>query len=66
VRAIYWGALVRGEVAPNPTTALELPSVRGKRDRIVSAEEAARLVAALPEQDRALWRAAFDAGLRLG
>ena len=45
---------------------LELPSVRGGRDRIASPEEAARLIAALPESDRALWATALYAGLRRG
>lgn len=43
-----------------------LPAVRGKRDRIASPEESARLLAALPECDRPLWAVAFYAGLRLG
>jgi len=34
VRAIFRRAVARGEVAINPTTGLELPSVRGTRDRI--------------------------------
>jgi integrase len=38
----------------------------GKRDRIASPEEAAALIAALLEGDRALWVTAFYAGLRLG
>ena len=35
---------------------LELPAVRGRRDRIASPEEAAALLDALPEDDRALGR----------
>ncbi len=46
--------------------ALELPAVRGRRDRIASPEEAARLLAALPEKDRALWATAMYAGPRRG
>ena len=56
----------RGEVDLNPTTGLELPAVRGKRDRIASPEEAARLIAALPASDRALWATAMYGGLRRG
>ncbi|MDP8943141.1 MAG: site-specific integrase [Actinomycetota bacterium] len=56
----------RGELAVNPTTGLELPAVRGKRDRIASPEEAAALIAAVPEGDRALWATAMYAGLRRG
>ena len=50
----------------NPTTGLELPAVRGRRDRIASPTEAAALIEALPERDRALWATALYAGLRRG
>jgi integrase len=43
LRVIFRRALVRGEVAINPTVGLELPAVRGRRDRIASPEEAAQL-----------------------
>jgi integrase len=66
IRAIYRRALARGDVAVNPTRGLELPAVRGKRDRIVSPEEAEALLAALPERDRALWATALYGGLRRG
>jgi integrase len=66
LRAIYRRALARGDVALNPTRGLELPAVRGKRDRIVSPDEAEALLAALPERDRALWATALYAGLRRG
>lgn len=49
LRAIFRRALARGEVALNPVAGVELPSVRGRRDRIASPAEAAALVAALPE-----------------
>jgi integrase len=58
--------MVRGEVAINPTAGLQLPAVRGRRDRIATAREADSLVAALPEGDRAVWATAFLAGLRRG
>ncbi len=45
---------------------VELPAVRGKRDRVVSVEEADALLAALPDEDRAAWATAFFAGLRRG
>lgn len=48
LRAIYRRAIARGEVEVNPTTGLELPAVRSKRDRIASPEEAASLIGALP------------------
>jgi integrase len=66
LRAIYRRAVSRGEVAVNPTTGLELPAVRGKRDRIASPTEAEALIAALPAGDRPLWATAMYAGLRLG
>ncbi len=65
VRATYRRALVRGEVAVNPTTGLELPAVRGTRDRVANPEEAKRLLDAL-QRDRALWATALFAGLRRG
>ena len=66
LRAIYRRALSRGEVSLNPTTGIELPAVRGRRERIATAEQAAALIAGAPENDRALWAAAFYAGLRRG
>lgn len=66
LRVIYRRAANRGEVATIPTTGLELPAVRGRRDRIASPAEACALLAALPEQDRAIWATAFYAGLRRG
>lgn len=66
LRAIYRRAVARGEVTVNPTTGLELPAVRGRRDRIASPAEAAALLAALPEGDQALWATAMYAGLRRG
>jgi integrase len=66
LRALFRRALVRGEVAINPTTGLELPAVRGHRDRIATPDEAAALVAAVPDADRAVWATALYAGLRRG
>jgi len=66
LRAIYRRAVARGELTVNPTTGLELPAVRGKRDRVASPGEAERLLGALPESDRALWATALYAGLRRG
>lgn len=65
LRVIYRRAIVRGEVAINPTIGIELPAVRGTRDRIASPDEANRLLGAL-ERDRLLWATAAYAGLRLG
>jgi integrase/recombinase XerC len=66
VRAIYRWLLRRGKVALNPTTGLDLPAVTGRRERVASPAEAVELLAALPEDDRALWATAFYGGLRRG
>jgi len=66
LRAIFRRSVARGDVAVNPTAGLELPAVRGKRDRIVSPAQAAELLAVLPDEDRALWASALYAGLRRG
>jgi integrase len=66
LRAIFRRAVARGEVAVNPTSGLELPAMEGVRDRVASPAEAAELLAALPERDRALWATAMYAGLRRG
>lgn len=66
VRAIYRRALQRDIVQVNPTEGLALPAVEGRRDRVASPEEAAELLAALPEEDPTVWATALYAGLRLG
>ncbi len=66
LRAIFRRALARGEVAVNPTSGLELPAMEGARDKIASPAEAAELLSALPERDRAIWATALYAGLRRG
>jgi integrase len=66
LRTIFRRAVARGEVAVNPTSGLELPAMEGTRDRIASPAEAAELLAALPERDRAIWATAMYAGLRRG
>jgi integrase len=66
LRMLFRRALARGEVVINPTAGLELPAVRGRRDRIASPEEAAALIAGASESDRALWAMAFYSGLRRG
>jgi len=66
VRVIYRHALRRDEVAVNPTSDLDLPNGHKPRERAASATEAATLLAALPDADRALWATAFYAGLRRG
>lgn len=66
LRVLYRRALRAGQVAVSPLEHLELPAVRGTRDRVASPEEAAALLAALPAGDRAVWATALYAGLRLG
>jgi integrase len=66
LRVIFRRAIEDGDLAVNPTGHLRLPAVRGRRERIASPEEAALLLAALPERDRAVWATALYAGLRRG
>ena len=67
LRAIYRRACrPGGEVAINPTTGLQLPAPTGRRDRVVSPDEAQSYLAALPDRDRALWATALFGGLRRG
>jgi integrase len=66
VRVIFRRAHRRDEIAVDPTVELELPAVRGRRDRIATRAEAAALLDALPGSERALWATAFYAGLRRG
>jgi integrase len=63
---IYRRAVRRGDVAVNPTSGLQLPAARGRRERVASPAEAAELIAALLPRDRALWASAMYAGLRRG
>jgi integrase len=66
LRAIFRRAVARGELAVNPCDGLELPAVRGRRERFASPEEAEALIAAAPERDRVIWATAMYAGLRIG
>lgn len=66
VRVICRHAIERDELLVNPTTNLRLPVANGRRERVASPAEAAELIAALPESDRALWSTACYAGLRRG
>lgn len=66
LRAIFRQAISMDEVAVNPTTGVQLPAVRGKRDRIAAPDEAQKLIDALAVDDRAIWASAMYAGLRLG
>jgi integrase len=66
IRAVYRRAMSRGDVTINPTTGLDIPASRGRRDRIASPDECRRLLEALPAGDRPLWATAMFAGLRRG
>jgi integrase len=66
LQAIYRHAVRREIVPVNPTRDVDLPIARGRRDRIATAVEARRLLAALPDCDRVIWATAFYAGLRRG
>ncbi|HXW58562.1 MAG TPA: tyrosine-type recombinase/integrase [Solirubrobacteraceae bacterium] len=68
LRAVYKRAMARPEsgITINPTTGLQMPAVRGGRDRIADPEEASKLLDALDSKDRALWATAMYAGLRRG
>jgi integrase len=66
LRAIFRRALSLGELAINPCTGLELPAVRGRRERYASPEEAEQLLAAVPARDQPIWATAMYGGLRRG
>jgi hypothetical protein len=66
VRVLFRRAVRSDEILIDPTHDLELPAVRGRRDRIESPENAQRLLDALPDDQRALWTVAMFAGLRRG
>jgi integrase len=66
LRLVYRWARSRGIVALDPTDGLELPEkARGTRVP-PSPADAAALLAAVPDSDRALWGVAMLAGLRRG
>ena len=66
VRAIFRRAVRREDVALNPTSDLEVPHDRGRRERVATPTEAMQLLDALTDADRALWATAFFTGLRRG
>ncbi len=66
LRVLCRRAINRDVITVDPTDGLELRRPKGARDRIASGEEAAALLDALPEADRALWATALYAGLRRG
>lgn len=66
LQALYRWAEKRDMVTIDPTGNLELPALGGRRERAATSTEAAVLLAALPDEDRALWATAAYAGLRRG
>lgn len=66
VRALYGWARPRGLATANPCEGVRLPAARGKRDRIATPQEAAKLVAALEVEERAAFGLAVYGGLRAG
>lgn len=54
-----------GDVAVNPTSGLDLPAVRGRRERVASPAEAEALLSALPDAERALDSALRDSAIRV-
>jgi integrase len=66
LRAIFKRAVKRGELAVNPCAELDMPAVSGHRERFADPAEAAALIEAAPEADRAIWATALYAGLRRG
>jgi integrase len=66
LQAIYRRARSREGIPINPTHNLELPMPDPGEIEIVSPEIAARLIEALPTEDRPAWATALYAGLRYG
>lgn len=66
LRVICRRAIERDEIMVNPTAHVKLPAATGRRERVATPAEAAALLAALPDDERALWATAFYAGLRRG
>lgn len=66
LQAIYRRARSREGIPVNPTHDLELPMPDPGEIEIVSPETAARLIDALPAEDRSIWATALYAGLRYG
>jgi integrase len=66
LRLVYRYARGKGIVYADPTDGLELPEKARGRRLPPSPADAAGLLAAAPEQDRAVWATAMLAGLRRG
>ena len=66
LRVIFRRAIRRDEISIDPTDNLDLPAIRGRRDRIEPPERAHEYLAALPDSERAFWAVALFCGLRRG
>ena len=66
LRVIFRRAMRRDEISIDPTDNLDLPAIRGRRDRIEPPERAHEYLAALPDSERAFWAVALFCGLRRG
>jgi integrase len=66
IAAIYRFEVSRGRLKDNPTRGLDLPSPDNRGERFASPDEAAALLAALPDTDRPIWATAFYTGMRVG
>jgi integrase len=66
IRAVCRRAVSRNELIVNPCSGLHMPTPDGRRERFATPVEAAALIEAAPEDDRALWATALYAGLRRG
>ncbi len=66
LQAVFRRLVRREVVAVNPTLDIELPRSARRRERILTPQQAAAYLAALPAEERALWATAFYAGLRRG
>jgi integrase len=66
LRLVFRWARARGIVAVDPTDGLELPEKSSRQRLPPSPADAARLLAAAPDPDRAVWATALLAGLRRG
>jgi integrase len=66
LRVIFRRAIRDEQLDVDPMLHLELPADRGRRDRFAMPDEAAALIAALPDSERGLWATAFYTGLRRG
>jgi site-specific recombinase XerC len=66
VRAVFRREMERDRLKVNPTAGLSVPHSRARRDRIATPDEAASLLGALSDEDRAIWASAMYAGSQGG